>query len=236
MRSLLILIAALLATPAQAQRVFRASSLDQEQNERLDKHDQQIATLTTRMETLEQSAAVRGSLSESVSDPVPDAPAELATLGEPAEEPSEPASVRPSPQPERFTTSQLRRLIQQVRPGGWQGPVYADVEPRSAVKSHLLGPEHRFNWPQVQGLTNSEALILHDVAPNHGNLIFPTRTEQSRAHSRGRPSKPARKTQQAAAPERTAQPQSAGCANGQCPTSQSLPQSSGFPVFRRFFR
>lgn len=75
----------------------------------------------------------------------------------------------------RYTTSELRSMIQSKRPGGWTGPVYADVSPRSAAKQHLVGREHGFSWDQVSGLTQEEALILHDLAPRHGNQIFPTR-------------------------------------------------------------
>lgn len=74
-----------------------------------------------------------------------------------------------------YSTSELRAMIQAKRPGGWRGPVYADVSPRSNVKQHLVGPEHGFSWEQVNGLTQDEALILHDLAPRHGNQIFPTR-------------------------------------------------------------
>jgi hypothetical protein len=81
----------------------------------------------------------------------------------------------------RYTTEELRAMIRAKRPGGWTGPVYADVAPRSAAKQHLVGPEHMFSWDQVSGLTQDEALILHDLAPNHGNQIFPTRDRTSRS-------------------------------------------------------
>lgn len=76
-------------------------------------------------------------------------------------------------QSNRYSTEELRSLIQSMRPGGWRGPVYADVQPRSQAKQHLTGPEHGFSWDQVNGLTQDEALILHDLAPRHGNKIFP---------------------------------------------------------------
>lgn len=72
----------------------------------------------------------------------------------------------------RYTTEQLRARIRLLRPGGWRGPVYADVA-SSYAKQHLCGPEHGFTWEQVAGLTQEEALILHDLAPRHGNQIFP---------------------------------------------------------------
>ena len=73
----------------------------------------------------------------------------------------------------RYTTEQLRDRIRSLRPGGWRGPVYADVAPRSSVWQHLVGPEHGFSSSQVSGLSLDEALILHDLAPRHGNQIFP---------------------------------------------------------------
>lgn len=78
----------------------------------------------------------------------------------------------------RYSTAELRSIIHAKRPGGWNGPVYADVSPRSQAKQHLVGPEHGFSWDQVSGLTQDEALILHDLAPRHGNQIFPTRSKR----------------------------------------------------------
>lgn len=83
-------------------------------------------------------------------------------------------------QSSRYTTTELRGMIHQARPGGWAGPVYADVSPRSMAKQHLVGPEHGFSWDQVSGLSQDEALILHDLAPRHGNQIFPTRSISQR--------------------------------------------------------
>lgn len=76
----------------------------------------------------------------------------------------------------RYTTAELRAMIAAKRPSGWRGPVYADVAPRSQAKQHLVGPQHGFSWDQVSGLTQNEALILHDLAPRHGNQIFPYRS------------------------------------------------------------
>lgn len=81
----------------------------------------------------------------------------------------------------KYSTDELRDMIHAMRPGGWQGPVYADVQPRSSAKQHLVGPEHGFSWDQVSSLTQSEALILHDLAPRHGNKIFPYRSGQAMA-------------------------------------------------------
>ena len=74
----------------------------------------------------------------------------------------------------RYTTEQLRDRIRLLRPGGWKGAVYVGMADNSQVWSHLCGPEHGFTRWQVNDLTQDEALILHDLAPRHGNKIFPT--------------------------------------------------------------
>ncbi len=96
-----------------------------------------------------------------------------AILGRTSRGARQPAKV--AVQSARYTTAELRAMIQQARPGGWRGPVYADVSPRSMAKQHLVGPEHGFSWEQVSGLSQDESLILHDLAPRHGNQIFPSR-------------------------------------------------------------
>ncbi len=68
----------------------------------------------------------------------------------------------------RYSTSELRAIIQQKRPGGWRGAVHADVSPRSRAKQHLTG-EHGFTSDQVSGLSQDGALILHDLA--HGGQV-----------------------------------------------------------------
>lgn len=88
-----------------------------------------------------------------------------------AEQPQAPSKASKS---SRYSTDELRAMIRAIRPGGWQGPVYADVA-RHYAKQHLVSDIHGFSWEQVSGLTSDEALILHDLAPNHGNQIYPTR-------------------------------------------------------------
>ena len=104
----------------------------------------------------------------------------------------------------RLSTSEIKSLIAAKRPSGWRGPVYADVSPRASAKQHLVGSEHGFSWEQVSGLSQDEALILHDLAPRHGNQIFPYRSGQQ--------------------PVKTA---SSGCPNGGCP-NQSRPTARWF--------
>ena len=100
----------------------------------------------------------------------------------------------------RYSTDELRQLIQIKRPSGWRGPVYADVSPRASAKQHLVGSEHGFSWEQVSGLSQNEALILHDLAPSHGNQIFPYRSG----------SQPAKTVM------------ANGCPNGGCPNQSRL--------------
>ena len=111
----------------------------------------------------------------------------------------------------RYSTSELQSLIASMRPGGWRGPVYADVQPRSQAKQHLVGPEHGFSRDQVSGLSQDEALILHDLAPRHGNKIFPYRSGSAPQRS---------------VVERVAM--ASGCPNGDCSRSVQRRRSSWF--------
>jgi len=106
----------------------------------------------------------------------------------------------------RYSAEELRRIIHSKRPGGWRGPVYADVSPRSQAKQHLVGSEHGFSWDQVAGLSQDEALILHDLAPRHGNQIFPYRTGQAIVT----------RSPQMIKPQPTFAGSGSGCPNGQC--------------------
>ena len=217
MRSLMFVLVALVALPGIAQeRVFRASSIDLEQNERL-------TAVEARVSALEQ---------------VP------ATL--PAPKPKQVPAIVPRPQValaqapqattargvQRYTTNQLRYKIQQFRPGGWTGAVYAGMVVPSQVKQHLVGAEHGFSWAQIQGLTHEEAMILHDLAPKHGNKIFPQYVLAS-----DRQSPP---NQVAAQPSPKPQKQFSFdpfCPNGQCNKQQYQLQSQGrVPLLKRFFQ
>lgn len=237
MRFLLLLAAIMVASPSYSQqRTFRASSIDIEQDGRLD-------SLEARMKAVEASVATQGIASPvAASDPVPNA--EPVVVVAPVVQPP-PASVRqPSVQrvSGRYTTEELRAMIRQKRPGGWRGPVYADVSPRSLAKQHLVDPKHGFTWDQVNGLTQDEALILHDLAPTHGNQIFPTGSRLVRSSSAPvqTVSMPASSPwpsmgSSGCANGQCARPAQSGCANGQCANPQSSAVRGGF--FRRgFFR
>jgi len=77
--------------------------------------------------------------------------------------------------PARYSSLELQSMIRQRNPGRWRMQ-YADVNPRSQAKQHLV-MTHGFTWEQVAPLSPEEALILHDQA--HGGKIKPIRTMQS---------------------------------------------------------
>lgn len=164
----------------------------------------------------------------------------LQTTPEP--EPRREAAPKPAavsrtaarPAPARYTIGELRRAIHRVAPNGWQGPQYADVSPRSAVWSHLTG-EHGFTSQQVSGLTQGEALVLHDLA--HAGKASPTRTRSAgvdRSHDTGLSLGVARGGTPRRSPAVPVIQSAAGCANGQCPISSPVRQRRG--LFGRLFR
>jgi len=131
--------------------------------------------------------------------------------------------AKPSPAPvvsgNRRSASELRAIIQQRRPSGWSGPVYADVQPRALAKSHLQS-DHGFASEQLVGLSQSELLILHDLA--HGRQVTPYRAVAVSSV----------RVQSPAVDFRWQQPVQSGCANGRCATPQSVPSSRRFRLFR----
>jgi len=71
----------------------------------------------------------------------------------------------------RYSLAELRQWIRQnYTPTTW---LSADVQPRSAVWSHLQDYRHQFTAEQVTGLSQWEALALH--AAHHNGQITPFR-------------------------------------------------------------
>ena len=236
MRFVLLTILFVVATATQAQdRIFRASQIDLQQDARLDRLESQMLTLTALVERI-------------ASQPVTVAPSgtqvrygdlktingvqhRLTQVGDGAKwlpVQSQPVAVKAStPTSNRYTTSELRAIIQQMRPGGWRGPVYDDVEPESWAGTHLV-KTHVFTNEQVNGLSQSEKLILHDL--RHGGKVSPYRSSQSYV------SQPI--VQKSYVVEPIVQPSpwptvqaSGGCPNGQCPTSPAR-RVRGFRLFQ----
>lgn len=235
------------AIPVHAERVFRAGEIDTKQDERLDKVEHQIKMLfqsrgDIEAELVNQSAAQQQLETKidkllALAEKPPAAQASPASVVQPRYVAKADPVYYPSRAPVvasngRYSTEELRAMIRAKRPGGWQGAVYADVSPRSAAKQHLVGPEHGFSWDQVAGLTQEEALILHDLAPRHGNQIFPSgRRNISQPQASYIP--PTVQRQQAV-PSQVIQ--DLGCPNGQCAKGQPVyqqPAQGWQPIFGR---
>lgn len=310
MRPLLI-IAVFITAPAQAQRVFRASSIDVAQDAKDAEHDKRLDLQDARIDRIEDNlekvvellsvrpaaekpaAATKAETPVVASDPSPASVMPYAYIVkhgadwcEPCKEwdagprgaieaigwtivPGEPegreipwfeivigdaryehngklsfnqlneivyrhTGQRPAvtvpairPVSARYSTAELQKQIYQMEPDGRYKRRHADVSPRSQAKQHLVGPEHGFSWGQVSGLTQEEALILHDYAPNHGNRIFPVRRG---ADAQAVTSEPVRLPSSPA-------PANVGCANGGCANQLSPAiQGGNFRLFQRLFR
>jgi hypothetical protein len=240
MRFVLLTILFVLATATQAQdRIFRASQIDLQQDARLDTLESQMLTLTALVEKIASQPmtvatptnAVRYGDIKSINGvqhrltQVGDGAKWLPMQTKPIAQPVTVQSSKPTSN--RYTTSELRSIIQQMRPGGWSGPVYADVADNTSPHYHLTAI-HGFTSDQVSGLSRNEALILHDL--RHGGKVSPYRSSQSYV------SQPI--TQKSYVVEPIVQPSpwptvqaSGGCPNGQCPTSPAR-RVTGFRLFR----
>lgn len=198
-----------LTSTTLAQSVFRASPIDQCQDERLDALEKSDLRIEAKLEAILAKLEVK-------TCKVVELQADGGCADGQCDKPEKlPAPVAVSA---RYTTSELQSLIRAKRPGGWRGPVYADVSPRSMAKQHLVGSEHGFTWDQVSGLTQEQALILHDLAPSHGNQIFPTRSGTASASVRPVVTRSVTTTTTQSVQA------SSGCANGQCARQQSSVQ------------
>jgi hypothetical protein len=215
-RSLLLLSAILIASTASAQRTFYASSIDIEQNERLDAIDERVDRIETDINTI---AAQISEIATLVKRPVVEVqpqPKPVVAAPKPVAKPATLTTVsKPTPPVQQssnyYSQAELIGIVRAAYPTG-NYTRYADVSPRSAVWSHLQDGNHRFTAAQVSGLPQDIALGLHGL--HHANLIRATRgtskisapVAQSQPTPRG----------QAPTPQQFAQ-QMGGCANGQCP-------------------
>lgn len=194
-----------LTTTAEAQRVFRASSIDVEQNERLDAVEAKVDQIADSLKSIEQllSAQAMERVVAQAPRPKP-ADKESLTTAKPA--PTVPSSrTVQTPTSNRYTQAELTAIVQSRYPSGFRVR-HADVSPRSAVWSHLKSGIHGFSAEQVDGMPQWIALGLHDM--EHGGEITPFRSSASSASTAARPASPA-------APPVVAS-FGVGCANGQC--------------------
>lgn len=202
MRSLLVLLAVLVASPVYAQRVFRASiKIDDVQNERLDEVEAKVDNLTTSVVALTQAVTALVEAQKTKPQSVVAAPqAQVASVKAESKPLRRATTVTITPPSQERSVSASNRLqiaAWQAYPDGVYRVRYADVQPRSQVWNHLI--QHGFSQEEVQGLSQFEALAIHDLA--HGGKIHPGQSYSALAQS------PVRQP--------VAQVQS-GCANGQC--------------------
>lgn len=211
-RFLALATIALFASTAQAQRIFYASAIDVEQNERLDAVETKIDRIETEIER-------------------------LSVVAKPTPAKAVPVSVSlPQPQPKPvasnyYSQAELIAIVRNAYPSG-NYTQYADVQPRSSVWSHLQDGSHQFTASQVNGLPQDIALGLHGL--HHANRIRATRSTMQ-------VSVPVPQPTYQPMPQATPQPayQSAGgCANGRCPSPARVqPQSQQrFRIFPRMRR
>lgn len=153
--------------------------------EKVEQHDQRLDEIDQRVSALERK---------------------------PVEEPQEPvtvAYVEPAPkQPQQArrlkTTAELKRDLR----ANWTSTVYADVKPRSWAKRHLVA-DHGYAAAQVNGLTQNEAWMLHNLAH--------VSSERISAYTGSNGTSTAKTDQPAVAFAQKA----GGCPNGQCRTQSS---------------
>ena len=215
MRPFLILaFVVLFAVPANAQRVFRASSIDLEQNERLDKLESQVGRIEASIVSL-AVAMEKQAKPQPVAAPKPVVATQVATKQVVNRQPAS-----------HYTQAELVGIVQAAYPSG-DYTRYADVSPRSAVWSHLQDSNHQFTAAQVNGLPQNIALGLHGL--NHAGRIKATRSSQTASPQVAR--------SQPAIQQFITQPSVqavGGCANGQCARpSQPAVRFRSFGIFRR---
>lgn len=234
-----IVFLATVAPAANGQRVFRASSIDIEQNERIDSLEAKVGRIEASVNKLVSAVEAKQIAKPAtvVSEPV--------RVIQPAiSSDTIPVSTQ-SPEPRlsrsRYSQAELVSIVQQAYPSGdWTR--YADVSPRSAVWSHLQDPNHQFSAEQVQGLPQNIALGLHGL--HHAGKIRATRIGQPQtmtatvyAEPQPQPVVMQSYPQPVAAPvysQPIIQQSGGGCPNGQCPApSYSQPVRRSFGIFRR---
>jgi hypothetical protein len=218
---IVLLYVALVASNAFGQTVFTPSPMDFKQNERLDALEKQIERLdiieSELFDIKESQAQILVKLEEPAK-PQPTvvvAPVKVTVPEKPVIKPVSNGL---------YSTEELRAIYYKEWPNGYRVRA-ADVSPRSQVWNHLTSGAHRFLPEQVQGLTQSEALGIHDL--HHAGLI---RAQQG--SYRGGTIVTVSSTQKTYNTIKSVPPQAVdtGCANGQC---ARRPIQSSFRILRR---
>jgi len=218
----LIVAIATLAPVANAQRVFRASSIDLEQNERIDSLESKVSRIESSVSKLVASLEKQAQPVRIASQPATVTPVSVIT---------QPATIRQSSSQSGgyYSQAELIAIVQAAYPSG-DYTRYADVSPRSGVWTHLMDGNHQFTAAQVNGLPQDIALGLHGL--HHAGKIRATRSSRAVAPQVAY-SQPA--IQQSYSQPAIQYAQAAGgCANGQCARpSYSQPVRRSFGIFRR---
>lgn len=250
-------VAILLCIPSLGQEIFHATPLDETQNLRLDKLEEQVDGLVdkvlSRLDALEEKQATI----QPVPDPEPNKPMAAKSYGstgkavaamavQPAYGSVAPtksygssgsavAQVQQATGPQWKSTAQLQADIA----ANWTNHVYA-VMGRGSVYAHLTG-EHGYSPQQVNGLSVRDADMLHNLA--HGPKISPYTTGTAAAVMQPYAGQvmqsriidgPFRHVEQV-----QSQPlmqQQSGCPDGQCPHTQGARRSVQRSGLFRFWR
>ena len=181
---LLLLSFVLIAVPAQAQRIFRASSIDLEQNDRLDTLEAKFSAIENSINKL--SLAIEAASSkESLTvvekpEPVKTAPpAKVVTTTKPVVLPaptvvySQPTRVTYS-QPTPVTYSQpvpIQRTVSNTSSGYYDGTSQWTYP--GDIRSHLQGTHGVGN---TAGMTKNQMEALHDSLHNGSRSVSRSRT------------------------------------------------------------
>lgn len=217
MRMFLVLLICLVVSPAYAQRVFRASvKIDDVQNERLDAVEAKVDSLNETVKVLAQTVNTlaevqrqRIEVSKMELQAEDAKPQPQATTVSHTPIPVHTQEIAPTPK----AATNLAAIAWQAYPDGVYRVRYADVQPRSQVWNHLIS--HGFSRDEVSGLSQFEALAIHDLA--HGGKVRPGQ----------RTSTPVTQVQYAN--------YGVGCANGQC-ARQGVSYSYSRPRLFGLFR
>lgn len=176
MRMFLVLLICLVVSPTYAQRVFRASiKIDDVQNERLDAVEAKVDSLNETVKVLAQTVNTLAEVQrQRIEVSKMELQAQVAAKTQPQAKvvsytstPAHTQEIAPAPTPK--AASNLAAIAWQAYPDGVYRVRYADVQPRSQVWNHLIS--HGFNRDEVEGLSQFEALAIHDLA--HGGKVRP---------------------------------------------------------------
>ena len=124
----------LFAVPADAQRIFRASSIDIEQDARLDEAESRLDRIESLLEQI--------------------AEAKVQVAAAPAPKPAVSVSVAAAPKPVQAKPLTLANGSHQVR-GEWTFP--------GGIADHLRGPNHGLTTAQIAGKSQAELERLHSA-------------------------------------------------------------------------